>query len=243
MTNFKVTNITAGYDRKRQPAQYESAGASLSFSASRDISLGDGDDYLEVGQRLLAEAKKIVLTEIGIIKPDGGTSTPAPGTPKPDAKPVVAENATATSAKVAEKTEDKATAKKDAKAKADKDKPKSSDISGDDKPVVAAKPSSDIPGDEAPAKTAEPAKAAASSDIPSDVRAPASGTAPTGSLDAASVQLWVTEIIRKGKINSAQVREIMEGEPFKVSRLRDLGSAELLTQFRKTIADKAGVTL
>jgi outer membrane biosynthesis protein TonB len=82
---MQVTNVTVGYDRKRQPANYESAGAKVEFSAVLSASVGDTEDHLAVAAQLLHEAKTIVLVEIGLLKP--GQPLPSPAAVN-DLKPI-----------------------------------------------------------------------------------------------------------------------------------------------------------
>lgn len=64
----QVTNITVGYDRKRQPAQYESSGARVEFAAILSATVGDNEDHVAIATKLLGEAKTIVLVELGLVK-------------------------------------------------------------------------------------------------------------------------------------------------------------------------------
>src|SRR6266550_3422428 len=68
----QVTNVKVVFDRKRQPAQYESSGASVEFSAI----IGDKEDHVEVARTLLGDAKTLVLQELGLVAV--GTSASAP---------------------------------------------------------------------------------------------------------------------------------------------------------------------
>jgi len=68
---MQLRTITARYGRKRQPAQYESAEAVIEFTLSvdEDGQIGKLDtSYQNMGIALLATAKNLVLTELGVIK-------------------------------------------------------------------------------------------------------------------------------------------------------------------------------
>lgn len=82
----QVTNVRVQYDRKRQPAQYESAGASVEFFAT----VGEGEDHKAVAATLIGEAKTIVLTELGVVKPGEDASAAAQTAKAETAKPTKA---------------------------------------------------------------------------------------------------------------------------------------------------------
>lgn len=150
----QVTNVRVQYDRKRQPAQYESAGASVEFFAT----VGDGEDHKTVATKLIGDAKTVVLTELGIVKPGDDAS------------------AAAQVAKTAETTTGKATKAKAAKAPPN-DEPR---VGSEDDPTDhgqpakangAAKPAanSDIPEDPPAAKVAAAAPKLTAGEIQSFV--------------------------------------------------------------------------
>jgi len=231
---MQVTNITVGYDRKRQPAQYESAGARVEFSAVIEATVSAEQDHVAVATALLAEAKTIVLTELGIVAAGQSASAYAAKSDAPAAAVV---------------TTEKAPKKKKEAAAAPAATPA---------PTPAASTAGDIPtSDPAPtAKPAEtslgrtlPAATASAGDIPVDDTPPANGTpkpataaqvtqAGADELTAAGVQKYITTALVAKKFLPNVILGKLKNE-YKVDRVYDL-PAEKLAEFYAWVKKTAG---
>lgn len=199
MSEFKVTSIRAGYERKRRPADFESAGATLEFSAQRDVTLGDGEDHVEAAKKLLAEAKTIVLTEIGIIKP--GTTASASPAPQPAPAP---------------KAEIPAAPKEPKEPKAPK------------APKPAAAANAEIPDSAPAAPKAETPAAPKNDDIPGDDGKAAPAGPKPGNITPVELQGFITENIKAKNLTPVFVRDLMDSDKYgKVSRLGEMDQPKL----------------
>lgn len=201
---MQVTNITVGYDRKRQPAQYESAGARVEFSASLSATVGDNEDHIQVATKLLGDAKTIVLTELGIVR--AGESASAV---------VRAETAPA-----------EATAAAPAKpAKPAKVKPvPAPPPGGPGENRVGPEDNDPTAG---PSPTATAPQAAGSADLPDEPKPNGKAQAPvTVALAPAEVQAQVAGLIKEKKIDVATVKKI--SREFGVERIADIAVAKLI---------------
>lgn len=177
----QVTNVRVSFDRKRQPAQYESSGASVEFTAI----IGDGEDHNGIAAKLLGEAKTLVLQELAIVAPGVNAS-------------VTAQAANTETAKAAKP------------GKAKKDAPvETRQISTGNERVDPAQAVSDIPdGSGAPAQVVQQTAAASSVDIPGDTPAQATKVvagAPTGPT-AEELHAYITGLVQTKKIDSATVK-------------------------------------
>src|SRR6266550_3943652 len=79
----QVTNVTVFYGRSRQPAKYESAEAKIEFTASLSDGVGPNADHIAAAQKLLGEAKTIVLTELNLVAVGESASAVCGLLPKP----------------------------------------------------------------------------------------------------------------------------------------------------------------
>lgn len=198
MSDFNVTNITVGYDRKRQPAQYESAGASVSFSAAVET----GGDHVAVARKLLGEAKTLVLTELGVVKAGESASVHERAPAAPETPPADGPKAPATRTRKA---------KDDAPAVP----AKPSDIPDDATPPAA------------PATPpAAPAKVAAN-DIPDSGPKTPAAPKPSG-ITATEMQNFIAAEIKGQRLLPATVRDLMASDTFKVTRLGELTEPKLV---------------
>lgn len=232
-----VTNITVQYDRKRQPAQYESAGAKVEFSAVIEATVGADQDHVAFARQLLGEAKTLVLTELGIVA--AGTSAsahaPKPETPAP---------------KVEGEVVPKKLTKKELEAKAAADAAllvKGTEAAAGDIPTEDGTKAQTALGRTPPP---QPVKEAAAGDIPVDevpaggaktalVQATASqAAAGAGELTAAAVQKFITASLVAKKFLPNVVLGILK-DTYKVDRVYDI-PADKLQEFYDRIKKLAG---
>lgn len=201
----QVTNVKVVFDRKRQPAQYESSGASVEFSAI----VGDKEDHVEVARTLLGDAKTLVLQELGLVAV--GTSASAP---------VIAAAAAA---------EGKPAGGKKAKAAKDAPAADTRQISTGEARVSPADEDPTAGG--APTTTAA-ASNAGSADLPEEgVTAKPSGK-PGVTLSNAEVQAAVTTLIKDKKIDVKTVKDLSRG--YGVERIADI-PADKLAEYKGKI--------
>lgn len=211
----QVTNVTVKYGRERQPAKYESAEAMIEFSATLSDGVNPGEDHVKAAQRLLGEAKTLVLTELGLVQ--FGESASAP---------VIA------AAAAAEGTGTTAAAKK-AAAKAAKNAPaaETRQISTGEARVS---PDDDDPtaGGKAVTTTTAAASNAGSADLPDEgVTAKPSGK-PGVTLSNAEVQAAVTTLIKDKRIDVKTVKDLSRG--YGVERIADI-PADKLAEYKGKI--------
>lgn len=251
-----VTNILVEYERKRQPAQYESAGARVQFAHVIEAVMGDGDDHVALATKLLGEAKTIVLTELALVAAGQNASAHAP---KADAVvvPPAGEGEQRRSTDVKPET---AAAKKKREAAEKAAADEAAKLAGAGKPAAAAEVGG-IPTDDTPpaGKTGEtalgralpagkPAEAPGIGDIPVD---DSSKTAPTAAtpaqvqqaanadaLDASKVQKYITTCLVAKKFLPNVVLGKLKNE-YKVDRPADL-SPENLLKFYNELRALAG---
>lgn len=240
----QITNVTVQYDRKRQPAQYESAGASVSFSAV----LADDEDPVAASAELLGQAKTLVLTELGIVKAGTNASAaaqkPAQAATKPAQEaqseaPAEAAPAAGKAQEAAEKPKTAAQKKKEAAAakkaaeEAAKAEPTGRQIS--DSPEDRKAPDDDIPGEGEPT-------AATGGDGPDDLPeedAPAEvqGTTAAPKPTTKEIHAFITQQIKDRKLDAPSVKEI--SRKFGVERIGDLKDDQLVP-YLKAVKAKMG---
>lgn len=63
---MKVTNITVGFFREKQPAQYEKAQPRIEFHAV----LEDGEGHIEAARLLMLDAERVVYAGLGFDVPE-----------------------------------------------------------------------------------------------------------------------------------------------------------------------------
>jgi hypothetical protein len=208
---MQVTNVEVCYDRKRQPAQYESAGASVRFTASIGATVGQDEDHVEVAKRLLADAKTLVLTELGVVP--AGTSASAH------------DRAPAASAAGAEAAPAGGKGKKGKKGEAD------AAPAGETRQISTGESRvgpEDAPDGGAPSTAAQ--AGAGNPDIPEDPKPAAVATTAAAkpqalALTAAEVQAQVAGYIKEKKIDVATVKET--SRKYGVERIADLPAEKL----------------
>jgi hypothetical protein len=218
---MQVTNITVGYDRKRQPAQYESAGARVEFSASLSATVSDTEDHVAIAVKLLGEAKTIVLTELGIVKAGESASAmtrnssePATSAPALKTEPVMKAGAAAATRAAAKTT------------KAAEPKPAANDIPGNDS------------GSAAPT-TVQTTASADAADIPDEpatatgAQSSAAAETVTAGLTAEDVHALVHGFLKDGKIDKPTVKKISR-EKFGVERIADI-KPERLPEYKAAL--------
>lgn len=206
----QVTNITVSYERKRQPAQYESAGARVEWSAV----LGDNEDPMAATQALLGDVKTAVLIEVGIVKAGESGSAVARNSSEPATPAAKVEPVTKAPAKTTAKT-----------TKAPEPKPE---------PAPAA--SNDIPGDDSGPSDPAPAKQTAASagvaDIPDEpvaatgAQSAKAADAVTDTITAEDIHALVHSFLKDGKIDKPTVKKISR-EKFGVERIADIAPDKL----------------
>ena len=94
---MRVSTVTVGFSRSRQPAQYESAKAEVSYTAVIDendaAGAVEGSNHVRSAALLLASAAAVVYNQLGlkVPLPDGTTLAQPVETPTPEgtAAPVV----------------------------------------------------------------------------------------------------------------------------------------------------------
>ncbi|SRR6266550_4200882 len=211
----QVTNVTVFYGRSRQPAKYESAEAKIEFTASLSDGVGPNADHIAAAQKLLGEAKTIVLTELNLV--------------------AVGESASA----VVRAATEAAPAQVEAAAPAKPAKPAKV------KPVPAPPPGGpgenrvgpeDNDPTAGPSPTAAAPQSAGSADLPDEPKPNGKAQAPvTVALAPAEVQAQVAGLIKEKKIDVATVKKI--SREFGVERIADIAIAKLVSY--KTAIDAA----
>ena len=217
---MQVSNVTVGYERKRQPAQYESAGAKVEFSAVSSATVGEQEDYVAVARKLLGEAKTLVLTELALV-PAGKSASAAIADPAP--KPEVALPTLVT------------TDLKDAAA---------SDIAGKGKgkgkgkgtaPAAPAAPADDIPEEINNRTAANPTGSDGPSEIP-DEAAPTQVAKPAADvLTHAEVHAYISANIQAKKIDHVAVKAVTKS--FGKERISEVDAKDLVA-YKKAIDAK-----
>jgi len=255
---MQVTNVTVGYDRKRQPAQYESAGAKVEFSAVLSATVGDTEDHVAVAKKLLGEARVIVLTEIGLMK---ATTAAAPEADAHAAKEAAFQSAqSGEPAKAVEPVRSDpppADPKPAEAAHGTTGRRKKKDEAPAATPPATVTDAAGIPADPAPASTtkapetalgrplpAHPAQqtaAAAAADIPLDdgpavvvqpaTAAQAAQAAPQ-ELTANAVQKFITQCLVAKKFLPQVVLELMK-KNYQTDRVYDLKPDQLAEFYEK----------
>lgn len=213
----QVTNVTVQFERKRQPAQYETSGAVISFSAT----VGDQEDHVAVATKLLGDAKTIVLQELGLVAV--GTSASASVIAGNNAAKADTGEAAATGGKKStKKTKDAPAAAEQRQISTGEERvgPNANDIPGEGEPAPksTAKPSTgsaDIPDDPAPAKPNGKAK-----DAPA--------------LSAADIQARVAGLVKEKKLDVPTVKGI--SREFGHERIADI-PVDKLPEYVKKIDD------
>lgn len=223
---MQVTNVTVGYDRKRQPAQYESAGASVSFSATASATVGDNEDYVEIARKLLGDAKTLVLVELGIVAAGQSASAHvvAAAAPKTEGAAPAKETAAQKRVRLA--------------AEAAAANPPASDIPGETA-APAATGASDIPGEGAPAASKP---ALVNNDIPEGSKPTAVVKDTTGKFTAADVHAAVSKAITDKKVDREQVKALTA--KFGKARIQEIEEARLgeyMAELKKLTGETSGV--
>jgi membrane protein involved in colicin uptake len=205
---MQVTNIEVGYDRKRQPAQYESAGATVKFTASLSATVGDNEDHIAVATKLLGDAKTIVLVELGIVKAGESASATVKAAAETTAK---AAGETAKTPTAAEKKAAKAAAEAAAKTGTGQ-----AISTGGERTA----PDDDIPGEGAPASSKGGETPA---DLPDDVPADKK-TAATGQPAVSHEELhtFIAGEIRAKRLDHATVKAVSASKEFGVAKIAEL---------------------
>lgn len=252
---MQVTNVRVVYTRKRQPAQFESSGAEIEFTAI----IGDDGNHVEAAKALLADAKTLVLTELGIVKAGESASAHARSAPQPEPQTGEAGQKGDTGTPPATAGE-KHTNKRGGGKK--KDEPAAQQQPQPETPAPSA---AGIPGDNqtetalgrsipasAPGNAAAEKPNGSAADIPSDVPA-ASVTQPTAvpqtqgnsgaaagaiAVDVSTVQKYVADCLAKKKFLPPVVLGKLKTD-YQVERVGDL-SPEKLKKFFNEIRAVAG---
>lgn len=235
---LRITNITVGYDRKRQPAQFESAGSSVHFTLSEDDAPGAGallfdakgeTDYVSVARMMLGSAKTLVLQELGVVPV--GQSASAHERPKTEEGNG---NGTGTGTAAPAQT---AAEKKKAAAEAKK----KADAEAAAKNPPATQSGSDIPGEPGEKTSGKPpvhiSTASVNDDIPGeDTTKPQEVAKPTGNaLTHAELLAYISGKIAEKKLDSASVKALTA--TYKAPRIADI-PVEKLPEYKTKLDAK-----
>lgn len=194
---MRVTNIVVQFERKRQPAQYETSGGFVQFSGV--IEEGSDENHVDVAARLLGDAKTLILTELGLVQPGQSASATTVAAPANSTIAVATEKAT----------------KGKGKAKAEPER----QISANPENRVGPE---DLPGG-AQVTTAAPA---VNVDIPEGpaVATPTKAPAVTGPT-AKELTAWVGDLVKAGKIDSPTVKAISHS--YGAEKIADIDPSKL----------------
>ena len=255
---MQVTTITVTRERKVQPEQYGSAGASLNLVANLD----EGEDWKVVARQLLDDTRNIVYGNLGLKLPARATDGAQDVT---TAEPVeAAQPAADDKGKPAARRGRPPTKRGEQPVAAPETPSEPEPEQADPTPAIRAtpegrkNPEDDLPDDPASKPTPAPATggAAAADDVPEDPTpetAPAAATpaaksaaaSPTagdqkGDYSASDLQSHLMTLVTKKKTITAQrVREIL-GE-FGVTRTSELKPDQVLDAKAKIDAEATGV--